>query len=76
MLFTLAGVIVMFISSIVLFYGNHTFFYSFLTTFLEPGGWFLFWEGTDLIIFESKKAKPEEEFYKKMSEGKIIFKDY
>ena len=49
---------------------------SFLVVFLEPAGWFLFWEGSDLVIFDSKKKKPDLEFYEKMTRANIGFLSY
>ena len=49
---------------------------NFLIVVLEPGGWFLFWEGLGLIIFETKKRKHELEFYEKMSGCDISFISY
>jgi len=49
---------------------------TFLSVLSEPAGWFLFWEGLNLIIFQSKKKVPELDFYKKMSKAKIIFVDF
>lgn len=72
--FIISGIIIMFIASVLLFfYKEQTFFITFLIIFLEPAGWFLFWEGLGLVIFESKKVKPNLEFYEKMSKCKISF---
>jgi hypothetical protein len=51
---------------------------SFLVVFLEPAAWFLLWEGMDQIIFNSRKIKPELDFYRKMSESQehVHFKSY
>jgi len=76
-MFTVAGIAIMFIAALVLFmYAEATLFSSFLIIFLEPAGWFLFWEGLNLIIFESKKLKPGVQFYRKMSECEISFMPY
>lgn len=74
--FTLFGIIVMFIASFILFHYEKTLFLSFLIVLLEPAGWFLFWEGSHIILFESKSKKPDLEFYEKMSECEITFLSY
>lgn len=53
-------------------------FLSFLVVFLEPAAWFLLWEGMDQILFNSKSANPDIEFYRKMSnaQGRITFGSY
>ncbi len=71
------GVFLMLISSFILFkYSNVNFIISFFIVLLEPAGWFLFWEGLHLVIFESRKAKPDFEFYKKMAKCDISFLSY
>jgi len=74
--FILCGLIVMFIASYILFYYKSTLILSFLIVLLEPAGWFLFWEGSHIILFESKEKKPDFEFYKKMSKCEITFLSY
>ena len=53
-----------------------TLFQNFMLVLLEPGGWFLFWEGLNITLFESKKIKPELDFYNKMHRCIINFLDY
>lgn len=75
--FILLGVVFMLMAAYILFfYGRANFIKEFLVVLLEPGGWFLFWEGMDLIIFKSKQAKPDLEFYRKMNNVEIIFSHY
>ena len=75
--FVLAGFFFMFFAAYILFfYAEKSFWYGFLVVLLEPGGWFLFWEGLDLMIFESKKIKPDLEFYRKMQNAEIVFSHY
>ena len=75
--FVIAGVLLMFLATYILFKSEDaSLVTSFLIVFLEPGGWFLFWEGLDLVIFEAKKKKPDLEFYKKMSKCEISFLSY
>jgi len=45
----------------------------FLLILFEPAGWFFFWEGLDQVVFESKKTKPDLEFYEKMAKSDIYF---
>jgi len=77
--FTLAitGIILMFVATLILFnYGDNTLFLSFLIILLEPAGWFLFWEGLDMVLFESKKIKPDLKYYEKMVKCNINFVSY
>jgi len=73
--FIATGIALMLAATWLIFYGNshQNFFVSLLTVFFEPGGWFLFWEGLNLVIFESKKKRPDYEFYEKMSRCRMYF---
>jgi len=75
--FIFCGVTLMFLASYILFmYHEKTFFINFIIILLEPGGWFLFWEGLNQVIFESRVKRSESEFFKKMSNCKINFVAY
>jgi len=70
-LFLLIGVGVIATSGLLLLrYGS-----SFLEVILQPPGWFLFWEGLNLMIFSSKKQDNQLYFYKKMKNSKVSFVD-
>lgn len=75
-LFLTLGIAFMVLTTYILIRGNLNNFLTFLSVFLEPGGWFLFWEGLYLIIFESRKRHPDLKFYKKMSRVKTEFRSY
>ncbi|MEM7823858.1 MAG: hypothetical protein QW227_00565, partial [Candidatus Aenigmatarchaeota archaeon] len=76
-LFVLAGVLVMFFAALFFFEeAEYSFVDKFLLILLEPAGWFLFWEGLDMIVFESKKKNPDLSFYKKMVDCEINFIGY
>lgn len=73
-IFVVVGILLMIVATFILFkYQDKGFWTSFLVVLLEPGGWFLFWEGLDLLIWETKKKRPNFEFYKKMYKCKITF---
>lgn len=72
-LFIAGGILLMILATYILFNYKDGPIRGFLIILLEPGSWFLFWEGLDLAIFESKKSKGELEFYKKMSHCRIEF---
>jgi|SRR3989338_4694270 len=75
--FVLLGVALMFIASLILFKtGEDSLGRSFLIVLFEPAGWFLFWEGLNLVIFESKKIQPDYLFYDKMSRSQTQFNTY
>ena len=72
-----AGIFFMVAAAYVLFYQLvNNFLMELLVVMLEPGGWFLFWEGLDLIIFESKRDRHDQEFYRKMVGATIKFDQY
>lgn len=77
-LFIFFGLIFMFIAAYVLFYFHEqiSFFKELMIVLLEPGGWFLFWEGLDLMIFETKKIKPDLIFYRRMQRARIVFSHF
>ena len=75
--FILAGIIFMVITTFFLVNNSSSnYLLTFLAVLLEPAGWFLFWEGLDLVIFKSKERRPNMEFYRKMSKARINFVDY
>ena len=75
--FVIFGIILMIIATFVLFkFRENSFLTTFLVVLLEPGGWFLFWEGLDLLIFDVKNKNPELEFYRKMLKCRISFASY
>jgi hypothetical protein len=77
LMFCFAGIVLMFTAAYLLFYFREsTLLMSFLIILLEPASWFLFWEGLNISIFESKKTKPILEFYMKMAGSKIHFSSY
>jgi len=68
------GMSIMLIATMLIVkFQESNFLTSFLITLLEPAGWFLFWEGLDMVVFEAKRKKPEFEFYEKMSKAQIYF---
>lgn len=75
--FIIGGLIFMFVTTYFLYqFEKKTPLITFLTIICEPGGWFLFWEGLNLLIFETKRVNPKLSFYKKMHLSKINFFGY
>lgn len=71
-----AGAVIMVLATFLYKYENPNFFFTLLTVMSEPAAWFFFWEGLGKVFIESKKKKPDYEFYKKMSKARIYFLDY
>ncbi len=72
--FTITGIVLMIIATYFFFkFQDGTLIASFLTILLEPASWFLFWEGLDLVIFESKTSNPSLEFSRRMFNAEILF---
>ena len=77
LLFAVAGVIIMFVAAFFFFEkAAYKLVDKFLLILLEPAGWFLFWEGLSLVVFESKKKNPDVTFYEKMASCEINFIGY
>jgi hypothetical protein len=72
-LFVLLGIIVMLFSTLIIFSDDASFLKTFLVVISEPAGWFLFWEGLNIVLFESKKAVPDLKFYEKMAKCNVEF---
>ena len=73
------GVIFMILATFIVFEDpSKSMLLSFLLVFLEPAAWFLLWEGSDQLIFNSKNINPDLNFYRKMSDAhkRISFKSY
>jgi len=47
-----------------------------LIAIFEVPSWFLVWEGMGKVFIESKKIAPDYEFYKKMSNVRVVFRSY
>ena len=75
--FMIAGIIGMSLGAYIAFkFSEPSLWSTFLLILLEPGGWFFFWGGLDLIVFKHKDKDPELEFYRKISNAKINFNGY
>ncbi|MFA4820516.1 MAG: hypothetical protein WC613_06190 [Candidatus Aenigmatarchaeota archaeon] len=70
------GIILMFLATMIIFSGATGLLWTFMIVLLEPGGWFLFWEGLNQIVFEAKKINPDLKFYTKMMKCRIEFLSY
>lgn len=77
-LFVVFGFLFMVLGALVLYhYGTRvSMLKEMLIILLQPGGWFLLWEGLELLIFTSKEKKPDIEFYSKMVKAEIVFTKY
>jgi hypothetical protein len=60
----------------VILFEKEGFIFTLLLIMSEPAGWFFFWEGLGKVFMESKKKKPDYDFYRKMSHAEILFLDY
>lgn len=75
--FASVGVLLMFSATYLLYMKfTESLLMNFLIVLLEPGGWFLFWEGLYMAIFNSKSKRPKLKFYEKMSNSKVSFSSY
>lgn len=74
-LFVITGIIVMVLDSVIVYWGSKTYSVIATRVVLEPAGWFLIWNGLDLLMNGLRKARHETFFYRKAGELKIHFKD-
>jgi len=74
---TMIGVIFMMTTTTLLVKGvDVNFLAKLIIVILEPAGWFMFWEGMNLTIFDSKNKTPDFPFYNKMKECDIEFTSF
>lgn len=74
--FVLFGIFFMIVATFFLIRGEENYIITFLSVLSEPAGWFLFWEGLNLVIFDTEKKAPDLEFYRKMSKATVYFADF
>jgi len=75
-LMTLAGVTMMIIASYIYYLDLELFAMYLLLVLLEPGGWFLFWNGLDNLFTFSKDRKSDMAFFAKMSTAQVEYGTY
>lgn len=73
--FFVLGIFFMVIATFFLVENTNNYLITFLAVLSEPAGWFLFWEGLNLLIFDMGKRTPNLKFYEKMSKSTIYFSD-
>jgi hypothetical protein len=76
-LFVSFGIVLMLVTALVLFsYAERSFWVILLSVVAEPAGWFLFWDGMELLVFDAKERKTDLDFNKRMANCNIYFKSY
>ncbi|MDP3966145.1 MAG: hypothetical protein Q8Q04_01295 [archaeon] len=73
LLFFFFGLAFMALATFLLADDGVTYLIKFLGVLSEPAGWFLFWEGLNLLIFDLRKKLPELDVYRKISKAQITF---
>ncbi len=75
--FIVIGIICLFLAAFLVFkYTRLNNWVNFLLVVLEPAGWFLAWEGSNIALYRSRDMTPDFEFYQKMSKCEIKFDSY
>ena len=67
------GIVFMFTATYSLLSAGRGLWMTFIVVLLEPAGWFTFWEGLNMILFQVREATPDLGFYRKMTGAKISF---
>lgn len=67
------GVVMIMIATYLNGFNSSLFFMRFITTLLEPAGWFTTWTGLDEWYYTFTDIKKEHDFYEKMAKAEIIF---
>jgi len=70
---SLCGFILLAASSYIIWKSQQSYWSSLLRVLTEPSGWFLSWEGLNLVVFSSKEKIADLEFYRKMAGSDIKF---
>lgn len=72
----LSGVVLMMISGYLNFLELSSLWKTSLLVLTEPGGWFLFWSGLDLLFNYARNRNSELSFYRNMSTVHVQFQPY
>jgi hypothetical protein len=70
----LLGLLLMVISSYIVFLNSAEYYPNLLLVLFEPGGWFCMWTGLDRLLDHSLKQRKELNFYSRMSATHFQFK--
>ena len=73
---TVIGIVLMITASYLSYMKPEQYHVHFLIVLFEPAGWFLLWAGLDHLVYQSKSAKKDFDFYSKMSISEIKFFTY
>ncbi len=74
--FFVLGLVLMIGSSYISTLGRLEFTYKLMLTLFEPGGWFFFWTGLDIIRSSFSKKGNEIGFYEKLKNVHVEFNPY
>lgn len=70
----LSGIVLMIISSYIVFLNSEEYYPHLLLVLFEPGGWFCIWTGLDRLLDHTLKQRRELSFYSKMSATQFQFR--
>ncbi|MGV3593252.1 MAG: hypothetical protein ACO1PZ_16310 [Gammaproteobacteria bacterium] len=73
---TAAGVAMMIVASYIYYRGLTLFSHYLLLVLLEPGGWFLFWNGLDDLFNFAKAKQRDVAFFARMAAVHVEFGTY
>lgn len=73
-LLLIVGIVLLLISSFIIYKSYQSYWFVMLRVILEPAGWFMIWNGLESLFYQLKDMKRELSFYKILGELKIHFK--
>ena len=76
LILTLIGIVLMMAASYISFMKPEKYYVHFLLVLFEPAGWFLVWVGLDHLVYSSKEAKKDLDFYLRVTKSEIKFFTY
>lgn len=69
------GMAILVTSSLIAFKYLQGYLPVLLRILFEPAGWFMIWNGLDFLLYQYRKVKREQNFYRKLSRMNIRFRD-
>ena len=76
LILTLIEIVLMMAASYISFMKPEKYYVHFLLVLFEPAGWFLVWVGLDHLVYSSKEAKKDLDFYLRVTKSEIKFFTY